>query len=367
MRVAVFVGTLRGGGAERSAVALANELSARGHSVDLVLVRAEGTYLDQGMVSSTVRVVDLDCRRTRHALVPWVRYLRSTRPHSVLSLLTDVNLIAVLGVLLARCGARVVISERAFPSVAEGRFGALQRRLRRWAITGLYRLADGVVCVSRAAAEDLVRFAALPAERVQVIFTPVDTAAVQRRAAAPLEHPWFRSGAPPVLLAVGRLEPQKNFALLLRAFARTREVLDARLVILGEGSERTKLEALVAELGLAEHVSMPGFVDNPYAYMGRAAALALSSDLEGLPNVLLEALACGCPVVSTRCPSGPNEILDEGRYGALVPVGDASALAGALLCALRADSPEDRAHRVERAQEFSPSLAFQRYETALIS
>jgi glycosyltransferase involved in cell wall biosynthesis len=174
----------------------------------------------------------------------------------------------------------------------------------------------------------------IPIQKVHVIYNPVVSPELYEKADAPLEHPWFRSNQPPVILGVGRHRPQKGFDTLLRAFARVRQETPARLVILGEGPERPNLERLASELGVAADVDMPGFDPNPFRYMRRAGVFVLSSRYEGLPNVLIQALACGCPVVSTDCPSGPSEILDGGRYGALVPVDDVEAMAGAIVRAL---------------------------------
>jgi glycosyltransferase involved in cell wall biosynthesis len=171
----------------------------------------------------------------------------------------------------------------------------------------------------------------------------VITPEVREKARARLQHPWFETGQPPVVLAVGRLTKQKDFPLLIRAFAQVCQKRRARLIILGEGPDRPLLEAQVSELGLEDEVALPGFVENPYAYMSRAALYVLSSQWEGLPTVLIEALYCGAPVVATDCPSGPREILANGRYGALVPMGDVSALAQAIEAGLAGKTPSPTA------------------------
>jgi glycosyltransferase involved in cell wall biosynthesis len=193
------------------------------------------------------------------------------------------------------------------------------------------------VVVSREAADDLARTARLARERIEVIYNPVITPALREQAAQAPDHPWFAPGQPPVVLGVGRLTRQKDFPTLIRAFAEVRRRRTARLVILGEGEERPALTALVAELGLDPDVALLGFRDNAAAYMARAAVFVLSSAWEGLPTVLIEALATGTPVVSTDCQSGPREILQEGRLGDLVTVGDPAGLARAI------EAPLDRA------------------------
>jgi glycosyltransferase involved in cell wall biosynthesis len=205
----------------------------------------------------------------------------------------------------------------------------------RWS----YPWADGIVAVSQGVADDLAQQIGIPRERIQVILNPIVTPELQRKAKAPLEHPWFSPGQPPVVLAVGRLHPQKDYPTLLEAFAQVRQARPARLLILGEGGERSRLEALIHQLGLEEDVSLPGFVENPFAYMSHASVFVLSSRWEGLPTVLIEALYCGAPLVATDCPSGPREILANGQYGRLVPVSDVRALAKAVEVTLDGDTP----------------------------
>lgn len=188
-------------------------------------------------------------------------------------------------------------------------------------------------------ADDLSRTFGIPAERIQVIYNPIVTPELRTKAQAPLEHPWFGAGEPPVILAAGPLTAQKDFLTLVRAFALVRQRRAARLLILGEGEEWRALEALAERLGLEKDVSLPGFVANPYPYMTRASLFVLSSRWEGLPGVLIEALYCGLPLISTDCPSGPREILADGRYGQLVPVGDAMALARAIERSLNDQKP----------------------------
>jgi glycosyltransferase involved in cell wall biosynthesis len=228
-----------------------------------------------------------------------------------------------------------------------------------------YPRADGIVAVSRGVADDLVTCAGLPADRVLAIPNPIVTPALLRRAEEPPPHPWLLPCNPPVVLAAGRLHPQKDFPTLLRGFAEARRLRPAlRLVLLGEGAERPVLARLAQELGIEEAIFLPGHVDNPYAYMSRAAVFALSSVYEGLPTVLIEALACGAPVVSTDCPSGPAEILENGRFGRLVPVGDWSALAAGILAAL--DAPDDREARRRRGLDFTSEAVARRYLPVLL-
>lgn len=324
-RLAILMPSLGGGGAQRSMVRLAGGIADRGHAVDVVLGQADGHYLDE--IASSVRVVDLRAPRMSMSLPALVRYLRTERPAAMLAALNYVNIIGLWARRLAGVRTRLVVSERNTLSVAVRQRSTWRLRLRPHLIRRFYRGADGIVAVSRGVADDLSRVTGLPRERIDVIPNPVITPALKAMAEADLDHPWMRAGEPPVAIGLGRLVPQKDFGTLIRAFARVREGRPARLLILGEGPERASLESLVAELGLGHDVQLPGWVTNPYPYLKRASAFVLSSRWEGLPGVLIEAMYCGPPVVSTDCPSGPREILEGGRHGHLVPVGDVDALA----------------------------------------
>jgi glycosyltransferase involved in cell wall biosynthesis len=278
-----------------------------------------------------VPVIDLQAASTRASLLPLARYLRRRRPDVLVAALAHANIVAVGARWLARVDTALVITHHLGLSTEKATFAARRwSALRAW----FYPRADAIVAVSKDMAVDLARSIGVPPDRVDVILNPVISPGLNALAASRLDHPWFAAGQPPVVIGVGRLESQKDFPTLLRAFALVRQQRPARLLILGEGSERPALEALVRELGLVDDVQLPGFVENPYAYLARAAVFALSSVYEGLPTVLIEALAIGTPVVSTDCQDGPREILDDGRLGRLVPVRDPAALAGAIVATL---------------------------------
>ena len=334
-RVALYLPSLRGGGAERVMLDLANGFAARGLATDLVLPQAEGPYLE--LVDRSVRVVDLSASRVLGSLAGLVRYLARERPDALLTTLTHANLVALWARGVAGVPTRVVVREaNTLSQVARG-FRRLKNRVLPFLVRRFYPLAYRVVAVSEGVAADLVGPIGLPRELVTVLANPIVTPELARQAAEPLAHPWFEAGAPPVILGAGRLAPQKDFATLVRAFAELRRRRPARLMILGEGAERARLEALVAELRLGEHVALPGFSDNPFPYMSRAAVFVLSSAWEGMPGALIQALACGARVVATDCKSGPREVLQDGRLGRLVEVGDVAGMASAIDQAL--DSP----------------------------
>lgn len=360
-RITLFVPSLNGGGAERVMVNLARGFTARGHRVDLVLGKAEGPYLAD--VPSEVDVVNLGVSRTLHSLVPLARYFRRTRPNVVMSTLNHANLVAIWAKMLSRVSFRLIIREANTFAMSDGRTPSPRDVLWLQLLRRSYPLADAVIANSQGTARDLCRFVKLQPSDVEVIYNPVVTPELFERANEPLDHPWFAAGESPVVLGVGRLTEQKDFSTLIHAFAIVRKSRPARLVILGEGEQRPKLERLIRDLGLVGSVDLPGFVDNPYKYMKQSALFVLSSRWEGFGNVLVEAMALGTPIVSTDVHGGPREILQNGRWGKLVPVGDSEALAKSILQELD-EGQCNNAH--ERAMDFSLDVCLEKYEKVLL-
>lgn len=288
-----------------------------------------------------------------------IRYLRKAEPDVLVSAETHTNLAALLARRRAGVGTRIVVSERGDNA---GKMAASKRwRWRHVAplMRRLYPLADGIVTVSDDLRISLSDYAGIDRHKVTTIHNPVISSDFSQAIKVPVDHPWFQKDALPVVLAAGRLEQRKGFDTLIRAFARAVADRDLRLVILGEGDERKRLEQLARELGLADKIWLPGWRSDGPAFMARSSVFVLSSVAEGFGNVLPEALASGCPVVSTDCPSGPGEILDRGRYGRLVPVGDHEAMAKALLATLDQPMPSDVLRA--RGEEFSVDRAVERY------
>jgi glycosyltransferase involved in cell wall biosynthesis len=357
--VSVFLPALAGGGAEKAMLHLAQGLAERGLKTDLVLAEAAGDYLEQ--VSPDVRLVDL------HSKFPVIlsktfalqKYLQREQPSVLISAL-DIVSSSLWAKWSSRVPTRVVmcvqtyLSEQ-FRNDESNTLKKLRPQLVRW----LYPRSDELVAASKGTAEDLALITDLPLERIRVIYNPVVTPEVLEKSQEPIAHPWFLPGEPPVILGVGRLVNQKDFFNLIQAFAQVRRVRSSRLMILGEGEQRSQLEQLVRELKLDDDIALPGFVENPYAYMAKAAVFALSSKYEGFGNVVAEAMATGTPVVSTDCPSGPAEILDYGYYGKLVKIGDSNALAQAILATL--DNPINSEVLKRRSQAFSTDRVVDQY------
>lgn len=334
-KIAVLINSLEGGGAQRVLLNVANGVANRGYKVDLLLVKAEGPYLHD--VSPQVSVVDLNAKRALTSIPGMVHYLRTERPHVMITGLGHINNVALIARLLAGGSTRIVLTQHNTLSNNLTKLSRWRRRIMLGVTKRLFPRANQIIAVSAGVADDLAEMTGIPRDRILVIYNPVITPEMRLLAQNFPNHPWFAAGEPPVVLGVGSLTVQKDFATLIRAFARVRNDHPARLLILGDGPEREDLEKLAAELSVHEDVSLPGFVDNPFAYMSNSAVFVLSSRWEGLPTVVIEALYCGAPIVSTDCPNGPQEILAGGRYGKLVPIDDVAALAAAMADAL--DSP----------------------------
>ena len=365
-RLCILALSFGDGGVERSIVNLIRGLSEIGVGVDLILGRRESPYVAEA--DAVARVSVLGGTSTLRVL-PWmVAYLRRERPDVLLCAKEPASRPLLWALLLAArrlLGLRVRVVFRTATTISAQleRRNPLVRAVFVWRVRRLYRAADGVIAISRGVAEDLACITRLPASSIPVAPNPVVTPELGARADEPAGHPWLDGKDRPVVLGVGRLARTKDFPTLVRAFARVRARRPARLVILGDGRQRRRLERLVSELGLEDDVSMPGFTANPYPAMARADVVALTSLREGFGNVLAEALAVGTPVVATDCPSGPREILAGGRYGRLVPVGDAGALAEALMQTL--DETPDRERLRASAERFTVRHSAQRYAEIL--
>ena len=338
--LALLLPELEAGGAQRVMLLLAREFAARGHRVDLVLLRASGALLAE--VPAGVRRVDLGARphglgslafglSSVRRLAAW---LRRERPDAMLSTITGANLVAVLARGLAAVPLRLVLREAVT-------LGNVARRARLQAMRLLYPRADAIVALSPVMAGELADRIGLRADRIVCIPNPIDAAFIRRQAQAPLAHRWLDDPALKVVVTAGRLIPQKDHATLLRAFALLPDALGARLVVVGEGPERPRLAALAAELGIADRVELAGFDPNPWRWMARADLFVLSSRWEGHPNALLEALALGLPAVVTEYDASVHRIAAPGHVS-VVPADTPTALGPAIQEALAAGAGRPR-------------------------
>jgi len=342
--IAFYIYQLYGGGAERMIVNLMQNFVQRGLKIDLVLNKIAGPYLP--LVPPEVRIINLDASLPfRDGIPSLINYFKTEKPLVMLATVHPYVEVALLAKAFAFTSTRVFVREDNILSLNT----PTVRDKARWSpffAKLLYPwVADGIIAISQGVSEDIAQITGLSKTNISVIYNPAITSYLKNKSLESLDHPWFKSEEPPVILGVGRLEPQKDFSNLLRAFALVRKVRSCRLIILGQGIEQAKLQNLITDLGLKNDVDMPGFVENPYTYMAKAAVFVLSSAWEGFGNVIVESLALGTPVVCTNCPGGPAEILADGKYGWLVPVGDSKTMAEAILKVLSGESKlPDEAH-----------------------
>ena len=398
-RIAFLLDNLKGGGAERVILSIAAGFAARGYSVDLLVCERRGEL--SGSIPAELNVVDLRAdgqlgglwtalRSSREGVssilscvvsgrkIPRsfryinavTSYLLEHRPALIYSVLPKANICAVLAVASAGVGTRVFIGVQnalSEQSARGRRDGKGKMHFMVPLLRHCYSLAHGIICASGGVAEDAIHLLNLDSTRVSVVYNPVQIPAAAASDDDSPSHPWFQAGDPPVILGIGRLVEQKNFSLLIRAFALVRQQMDVRLLILGgdtssddQMATRQALQALAVGLHVADDVDLLGYQPNPHDYLRGARLFVLSSLYEGFGNVLVEALLAGCPIVSTDCPSGPAEILDGGTFGTLVPVNDVDALAAAIVSALVATPQPDVLRR--RGGEFSLERALDHHQ-----
>ncbi|MXP44399.1 glycosyltransferase [Allopontixanthobacter sediminis] len=341
-RLSIFLPSLEGGGAEQVMTSLANGFAERGVDVTLCLARASGPYLSE--LDQRVNVKPLGISGVAKAFPGLLRHLLKDKPETLMAAMRHTNLVAAAAHFFARSRTRLILNER---SAVEAQFEAFRGTLGRLMLRVtplLYQRADLVIAPAAAMAKALRKFLAMPANRFKVIRNPVMDPNVLKLSQAR----WslgerIAAGGKQIILCAGRLVPVKDYAVMIEAFAPVGREGAAHLVILGEGPERANLEQLVRDLGLEDCVHLPGFVKNPYSAMAKCDLFVSSSQFEGLPNALIQALGCGARVISTDCETGPYEILEGGRWGTLVPVGDVPALETAIRAALNAkDWPDGR-------------------------
>lgn len=356
--IAILLPDLRPGGAESLHAALAEEWRRRGFSIRFVLRQKKGELLSG--LSADISVADMQAPRVRNLVRPLVRYLRENPPNALLAAMWPLTVIAPIAARAACYSGRVVISEHAPQSLSYKGRGQIHRRFMSYSMKMCYPLADARVAVSAGVAYDMTCLSMLSNSEIKVISNPAATGAIASEYARPSALLGIRG---PLILSVGTLKLVKRHDLLIRAFAKC-AIPDATLCILGEGRERDKLEKLSRACGLEGKVLLPGHVPDPAPWYAHSNLFVLASDHEGFGNVIVEALEHGVPVVSTDCPGGPGEILDRGKYGDLVPVGDVDALTKAMEEALVRSHDRDALR--QRAREFSIDKAGDAYLDLLI-
>ena len=375
--VAILIYDLRASGVVRNALRIARHAAVSGLRVDLVVVNEQGNFrpFDHPRIKLVSLLPEASANRflgTLAAAGHLRAYLSRHRPRVLFSAGNHIHPLAAMACLRLEDAPRLImrasndlshVRRNGWEAAATHLVAASARPLLRT----MFGMADRIVSVSEELAGNLGRCLGLPRGTIDVVPNGIDISRINQLARQEVKHPWFKPGQPPVILGVGRLHRQKNFPLLIEAFARLRRQQPARLMILGTGSEQARQELLdLAErLGVAEDVALMGYVENPFAYLRQAALYVLSSSWEGMSNALLEAMACGCPVVATRCPTGTVEVLANGAYGPLVEIENDEALANAMIW--RLGQPRQSSRLMARAQEYDLSRTLDTYTRLLLS
>jgi glycosyltransferase involved in cell wall biosynthesis len=359
-RIAFFLASLRGGGAEKSVVHLANFYIVNGFDVDVVLVQKTGPYLKD--LRSNVRIIDLNKNRSISSLLGLRRYLIEVEPDVLMSSVIHINLIAIFAklLLLKRVNTRVLVNQvnHMTMSMTKGKKANVLQKLMFKVIAFLYSLSDGIICMSQGVMIDLLSHGSISKDSTTFIYNPVVTDAMINY---PNNSSMFEKKT---FLGIGRLEEQKHFSLLIDAFSLVKQSIDAQLIILGEGSLKQKLNNQVKDLGLENDVDIVGFVEDPFLYMKKSDTFVLSSLWEGFGNVVVESLALGMQVVSTDCLSGPSEILCDGEFGQLVPIDNVDALSLAMLNSVKKPIPKNKL--IQRSKDFIVDKIAAEYQDFLL-
>ncbi len=352
-----YLPNLLEGGAQYVIAKVANEMARMGHDVTIIV--NQGGDRQEFEISNAVKLEILGASNMITAVPKLYRYMKSAEPPVIVAAMTHANLPVLVARLLSRASTRIIISERhATRQWLRGRRWS-RRVLYGRLISWIYPLADGVIAVSKGVKQDLLKATDIEEDRISVVYNPSFPRTAGDGSQDNVLHPWLRDKTRPVLIGAGRLEKQKDFATLLQAFALLRETHQARLLIFGEGSQREKLESLVRKLDVVDDVSLPGYIDDLYMSLSEASLFVLSSRYEGFPNILIEALASGVPIVSTDCEYGPSEVIINEQIGRLVPVGDPEKLAEAIRGVL--DDPPAKEARLRRVSEFTLSKTVNGY------
>jgi glycosyltransferase involved in cell wall biosynthesis len=348
-KISIVLPNLRGGGAERQAIYLANDWLTRGYQVELILMKSEGELFQ--LLSPGIQVTSLNADRIRHSIIPLRRQIKLSCPDVVWVNMWPLTSAAVISWLLADRQGKLFLIDHIQLSISCTRELGVTGGWLKFVMNSSYPFATGIMAVSKGVAADMCRLSSFADRQIKVIYNPAARGVTASPAPTEMREELWGKGFRHHILTAGSFKLQKNHIMLLNAFAKLPHSLNAKLTILGDGELRSAMEKHISELGLQGRVSLPGFYQDTNPWFRSADLFVLSSDWEGFGNVIVEAFECGVPVVSTDCPSGPAEIMEDGRYGRLVPVGDPDALASAMITSL-SEAP-DRVALMQRAKDFS--------------
>ena len=327
-------------------IEVANELSARGYAVDVVVLKRVGEY--ESHLDSSIRIVDLDAWRMLFSLPKLVGYLRRERPRAVMATDEHTHLLLLAARFVACVKTRVILRVGNVYTELYARYTDQKHRIMLQMIKAWYRYADIIIANSKGVADDIRALTKIPEDRITVIYNPKDMRAIEEKLRQPSGHPWLDEKSLPIVITHGRLREQKNLGLLIHAFAGLPASVSARLVLVGSGREEERLKEEVRRRSLEDTVAFVGYAENPYAFLAKADVYVSASLWEGLSNSLVEAMACGLPIIASDCNAGPREVLapetdyrarlsagvEYAPYGILTAVNDETALTDALTALL---------------------------------
>lgn len=336
------------------------------YEVTFVGLKLEKSFKSE--ISGEACLVDLSNYHVPGALFKLIKYFKKEHPDIFVSAFPHINAFVMLAKIISGVKMKVVLTDHNHFFLLAKNARTLYRRFFGMFILPhlmriFYPLSDAIICASNGVSESISDVVG-PSDKIKTIYYPVANKKIYDLSKEPVDHPWFLNQKTPIVLAAGRLVNQKDYPTLIKAFKLVVQKKNARLVILGEGAERKKIEKLIQELGISENVAFFGLQKNPFKYMGRASVFVLSSAHEGFGNVIVEAMACGTPVVATDCKSGPGEIIENGKSGILVPVGDYKSLSEAIIKVLSDFSLRQKLSEegMNRAGYFSIEKSNKQYE-----
>ena len=360
--IAILFHHLGSGGVSKIFLRIAKELSNNFDVEIVTIVDNDSPYVNSDYFKG-IEHKNLGAREVRYSFFKLVDYLNSRKPKYLISAMNHVNVVALISSKLSRIPVKNIVSVRNNSSELFKNEDNFISNLMPYFIKLTYPMADEIVAISEGVADDIKKVSGVSEEKISIIHNPVVTRELKEKSKESVDHGFFELGVP-VILSVGRLDKQKDYKTLVRSFKQVRKKVDSRLLILGEGNQRAEIQELINELNIKKDVDLPGFVENPYKYMRKSSVFVLSSRWEGFGNVIVEAMATGTPVVSTNCPSGPSEILKNGRYGELVPVGNSKKLADAILRTLKNPNISEK-ELIKRANEFNIENCISGYKKLL--
>ena len=367
-KIAFFLPKLTYGGAERVVIDIANSLAKRGYLIDIVLAKGGNTYIDE--ISPSINIINLKCKSTILSFFPLSRYIKKSSPDGIISALSHANCVVLLAKKITNNNTKIVVSERNISYRHTRNKIGLKRIVLDWLIKSLYPEAKCIVTVSEGVRKSIIRTYKFREDQVKCILNPIDFKKINKlKSESFLNNDIkneLKSKNKKIILSVGSLTVQKNYSLLIKSFKIVCEKINCKLIILGEGPERSNLNELCRNLKLdSKSISLPGFIANPFPYMKVSDLYVLSSLWEGLPNVLIQALACNCKIISTDCDAGPREILEDGKWGRLVKVNDINSLAKAMIEELSKQNQKHSNSRIGRLNRFNIDKVTNQYLEAL--